>query len=232
MNLETFFEKFDLFADLPDAVAKMGDLVLELAVTGKLVAQNDGDEPASVLLNATKIQRAKLEDAKKIKARLTSPVAPDEQPFDLPPSWAWARLSDVGYELGQKVPNKQFTYIDVSSIDTNKGRISERVEQLDPGDAPSRARKLVSSGTVIYSTVRPYLLNIAIVDHDFDPEPIASTAFGILHPFAGIDNRYLFYWLRSMPFTAYVQAAMKGMAYPDIDCRRWVHEILRFAHDM
>jgi type I restriction enzyme S subunit len=70
---------------------------------------------------------------------------------------------------------------------------------------------------VIYSTVRPYLLNIAIVDQEFDPEPIASTAFGILHPFEGVNNRYLFYWLRSAPFTAYVHAGMKGMAYPAIN---------------
>lgn len=217
MTLETFFEKFDLFADAPDAVAKMRELVLQLAVTGKLVAQDDRDEPVSVLLESTKAQREKLVAAKKIKIRPTLPVNSEEQPFDLPSSWAWARLSDVGYELGQKIPDKRFTYIDVGGIDSDKGRISERVEKLESGDAPSRARKLVARGTVIYSTVRPYLLNIAIVDQDFDPEPIASTAFGILHPFVGINNRYLFYWLRSAPFTAYVQAGMKGMAYPAIN---------------
>lgn len=217
MKLETFFEKFDQFADAPGAVAKMRELVLQLAVTGKLVTQDNRDEPASVLLESTEAERAKLVAAKKIKSRPTSPVEFDEQPFDLPSSWAWARLSDVGYELGQKVPDKRFTYIDVGGIDSDKGRISDRVEKLEPGDAPSRARKLVARGTVIYSTVRPYLLNIAIVDQDFDPEPIASTAFGILHPFAGINNRYLFYWLRSAPFTAYTQAGMKGMAYPAIN---------------
>ena len=217
MNLETFLAKFDQFADAPDAVAKMRELVLQLAVTGKLVAQDKRDEPASSLLESTEAERAKLIAAKKIKSRPTSPVEPDEQPFELPSSWAWARLSDVGYELGQKVPDKRFTYIDVGGIDSDKGRISDRVEKLEPGDAPSRARKLVARGTVIYSTVRPYLLNIAIVDQDFDPEPIASTAFGILHPFEGVNNRYLFYWLRSAPFTAYVQAGMKGMAYPAIN---------------
>ena len=217
MKLETFFEKFDQFADAPDAVAKMRELVLQLAVTGKLVTQDKRDEPASVLLESTEAERAKLVAAKKIKSRPTSPVEADEQPFDLPSSWAWARLSDVGYELGQKVPDKRFTYIDVGGIDSDKGRISDRIEKLEAGDAPSRARKLVARGTVIYSTVRPYLLNIAIVDQDLDPEPIASTAFGILHPFAGINNRYLFYWLRSAPFTAYVQAGMKGMAYPAIN---------------
>jgi len=217
MKLETFFEKFALFADAPNAVEKMREMVLQLAVTGKLVTQDKRDEPASVLLESTEADRSKLIAAKKIKSRPTSPVESDEQPFDLPSSWAWARLSDVGYELGQKVPDNRFTYIDVGGIDSDKGRISDRVEKLEPGDAPSRARKLVARGTVIYSTVRPYLLNIAIVDQDFDPEPIASTAFGILHPFTGIDNRYLFYWLRSAPFTAYVQAGMKGMAYPAIN---------------
>lgn len=217
MTLETFFAKFDLFADAPDAVAKMRELVLQLAVTGKLVAQDNRDEPASSLLESTKAERAKLLVAKKIKSRPTSSVELDEQPFEVPSSWAWARLSDVGYELGQKVPDKRFTYIDVGGIDSDKGRISDRVEKLEPGDAPSRARKCVAHGTVIYSTVRPYLLNIAIVDQDFDPEPIASTAFGILHPFEGVNNRYLFYWLRSAPFTAYVQAGMKGMAYPAIN---------------
>lgn len=217
MKLETFLEKFALFADAPDAVAKMRELVLQLAVTGKLVTQDKRDEPASVLLESMEAERAELVAAKRIKSRPTSPVESDEQPFDLPSSWEWARLSDVGYELGQKVPDKRFTYIDVGGIDSDKGRISDRVEKLDAGDAPSRARKLVARGTVIYSTVRPYLLNIAIVDQDFDPEPIASTAFGILHPFSGINNRYLFYWLRSAPFTAYVQAGMKGMAYPAIN---------------
>ncbi len=217
MKLETFFEKFDQFADAPNAVAKMREMVLELAVTGKLVAHEKRDEPASSLLKSAEAERAKLVAAKKIKSRPTSPVEDDEKSYELPSGWAWARLSDVGYELGQKVPDKRFTYIDVGGIDSDKGRISDRVEKLEPGDAPSRARKLVARGTVLYSTVRPYLLNIAIVDQDFDPEPIVSTAFGILHPFAGINNRYLFYWLRSAPFTAYVQAGMKGMAYPAIN---------------
>ena len=217
MKLETFFEKFDQFADAPNAVAKLRELVLELAVTGRLVTQDNRDESASLLLDSTSDERSKLVAAKMIKSRPLTPVKPDEQPFDVPLGWSWARLSNVGYELGQKVPDKQFTYIDVGGIDSDRGRISDRVEILEPGDAPSRARKLVARGTVIYSTVRPYLLNIAIVDHDFDPEPIASTAFGILHPFKGIDNRYLFYWLRSGPFTDYVQAGMKGMAYPAIN---------------
>jgi type I restriction enzyme, S subunit len=217
MKLETFFEKFEVLAEMPGAVGKLRELVLQLAVTGKLVPQDNRDEPATSLLESTAAERAKLVAAKRIKSRSTGSTDSKEQPFDVPSNWAWAKLSDVGYELGQKVPVKRFTYIDVGGIDSDKGRISDRVEKLEPGEAPSRARKIVARDTVIYSTVRPYLLNIAIVDQDFDPEPIASTAFGILHPFKGVNNRYLFYWLRSAPFTAYVEAAMKGMAYPAIN---------------
>ena len=217
MKIETFFEKFDQLADEPNAVTKLRKLVLELAVKGRLVAQSIDDTPSSLLLEKTRAERAAMLAGEKIKARSPSPMEADKLPFEVPSGWQWARLSDVGYELGQKVPDKRFTYIDVGSIDSDKGRISERVETLEPSEAPSRARKLVKRGTVIYSTVRPYLLNIAIVDRDFDYEPIASTAFGILHPFTGIDNRFLFYWLRSGPFTAYVEEGMKGMAYPAIN---------------
>lgn len=217
MRLETFFEKFELFAEAPGAVEKLRELVLKLAVHGKLVAQEKSDEPASALLEMAIVQRSKLTASSKPRKFQNKTVATDEQPFGLPLGWAWARLSDVGYGLGQKVPDNRFTYIDVGSIDSDKGRISDRIDILEPGDAPSRARKLVARGTVIYSTVRPYLLNIAIINKDFEPEPIASTAFGILHPFEGINSRYLFHWLRSTPFTAYVQASMKGMAYPAIN---------------
>ena len=50
MKLETFFEKFEMFADAPNAVAKMRELVLTLAVQGKLVPQDPNDEPALALL--------------------------------------------------------------------------------------------------------------------------------------------------------------------------------------
>jgi len=217
MRPEVLFEKFDLFVDAPDALANLRELVLELAVTGRLVSQDASDEPASTLLKTVESERTQLVSARRIKARSVPPLQYDELPFELPPNWTWTRLAQVGYELGQKVPDQRFTYIDVGAIDSGKGCVSDGVEIIEPHEAPSRARKLVARGTVIYSTVRPYLRNVAIVERDFDPAPIASTAFAILHPFVGIIDRYLFYWLRSAPFTKYVLAAMKGMAYPAIN---------------
>jgi len=87
---------------------------------------------------------------------------------------------------------------------------------LSPEDAPSRARRIVKKGTVIYSTVRPYLLNTAIVEEEFVPQAIVSTAFAVLHPYSGIIGQYLHYYLRSKFFTRFVESQMSGMAYPAI----------------
>src|SRR5882724_4847141 len=50
MKLETFFERFDQFADAPNAVAMLRELVLDLAVQGKIASQDANDEPAADLL--------------------------------------------------------------------------------------------------------------------------------------------------------------------------------------
>jgi type I restriction enzyme S subunit len=217
MTGAAFVEHALALAERSGRIPAIRAMVVDLATTGRLTAPNEADGSGVALLQQIASQRQRLLGAGKIRQRSGGPVAPNERPFHAPAHWAWCRLSDVGYELGQTVPTETFTYIDVGGIDADRGVISDRVEVVAPQDAPSRARKLVQPGTVIYSTVRPYLLNIAIVEREYAHPPIASTAFGILHPFDGVDQRYLFYWLRSRHFTAYVRAAMKGMAYPAIN---------------
>ena len=218
MNQGTFFENFELLADAPNGVQKLRELILLLAVQGKLVPQDPNDEPASVLLEQIKAEKDILVREKKIKrSRALPSIDLQKIPYELPYNWEWVRLGDVGHDCGQKKPDKIFTYIDVSAINKEQGIISDDVDILEPSEAPSRARKLVSKGSVIYATVRPYLLNIAIIDKQFEPEPIVSTAFAVLHPYSGILNKYLYYYLRSRPFITYVESEMIGMAYPAIN---------------
>ena len=199
-------------------VIELRKVILQLAVMGKLVPQDPNDEPASELLKAIETEEKKLVKEGKIKKPKPLPeIKHDEIPYDLPKGWHWVRLRTICHDWGQKTPDSLFTYIDVGSIDNKRGVISDDVQLLESVDAPSRARKIVRKGTVIYSTVRPYLLNIAIVDKDFNPEPIASTAFAILHPFCEISNQFIYYYLRSPIFIDYVESTMKGVAYPAIN---------------
>jgi type I restriction enzyme S subunit len=71
--------------------------ILDLAMRGKLVKQDPNDEPASVLLKKIKAEKEELVKEGKIKKSKALPeIADDEKPFDIPDSWEWVRLGDIG----------------------------------------------------------------------------------------------------------------------------------------
>lgn len=77
---------------------KLKQSILQYAMEGKLVKQDSNDEPASVLLEKIKAEKAELVKEKKIKkSRPLPPITDDEKPFDIPDSWEWARLGDIFY---------------------------------------------------------------------------------------------------------------------------------------
>jgi type I restriction enzyme S subunit len=202
-------------------IKKLRELILELAVRGLLVAQDPNDEPAAELLNKIAGEKEKLlEDGLIRIKKLTIQVEEDEKPFQIPEGWEWTRLISVGHDLGQLAPETEFTYIDVGSINKELGLVSSP-SVLAANEAPSRARKIVKKGTVIYSTVRPYLLNIAVVDQDFDPMPIASTAFAIIYPYEGVLASFIYRYLRSPTFVSYVESCQTGIAYPAINDKQF-----------
>jgi type I restriction enzyme S subunit len=96
MTLETFFDKFDQFADAPNAVARVRRFILDLAVRGKLVEQDTEDDPADELLKRVQAEKARLIKSGKIKKQeQLPPVADDTIPFDLPAGWAASQLGDI-----------------------------------------------------------------------------------------------------------------------------------------
>jgi type I restriction enzyme S subunit len=60
MNKETFSENFELLADTPTGVQKLRELILSLAIQGKLVPQDSYDEPASILLEKIKNEKKRI----------------------------------------------------------------------------------------------------------------------------------------------------------------------------
>ena len=85
MNNQIFLDHFERLTDVPNAAARLRELVLQLAVQGKLVAQDERDEPAAHLLERIKAERKRLVREKKIKeTKPLSPVSEDEKPFEIP----------------------------------------------------------------------------------------------------------------------------------------------------
>ena len=213
--------------------------ILQMAVQGKLVPQDPNDEPASVLLERIRKEKEKLIKEGKIKKEKnpsyifrgadnlpyekvgnSEPVCiADEVPFEIPDSWEWVRLKEIVYNRGQTKPTDDFCYIDIGSIDNKNQKLSTEENIISADKAPSRARKIVTIGDILYSTVRPYLHNMCIVDRSFTHQPIASTGFAVLTCHTGFHNEFLFYYLMSPNFDAYANDTnnAKGVAYPAIN---------------
>ena len=215
MNAERLLALYERVADAPDAVERLRRFVLDLAVRGKLVEQAPGDEPAARLLKRIAAEKARLVKAGEIKKPKKLPPM-KSQPFDLPSNWCWVRIREITSDRGQRVPDTAFTYIDVSAINKEAGIVADP-KVLAKEEAPSRARKVAVKGDVLYSCVRPYLLNVAVLDHDFDPTPIASTAFAILNGHGLVLPWYLWITLRSPFMVGAVEEYQRGQAYPAIN---------------
>ncbi len=96
MKLETFFEKFEVLAEAPNAVEKMRQLVLQLAVRGRLAQQSLSDVPASELSVQIAHDRESFVKARGLsRQRVIPPVRKADYPFEPPSGWLWTRLGNL-----------------------------------------------------------------------------------------------------------------------------------------
>lgn len=194
--------------------------ILQLAIQGKLVEQRPEEGTGEELYRQIQAEKQKLIREGKIKKEKPLPdIAEDEVPFDIPENWKWVRLRVVVYSRGQVSPRSKFSYIDIGSIDNKNQRLNPEENIIDANQAPSRARKIVDQGDILYSTVRPYLHNMCIIDRPFAYAPIASTGFATMVCHTGVLNKYILFYFLSPSFDAYANDAgnAKGVAYPAIN---------------
>ncbi|WP_161593837.1 restriction endonuclease subunit S [Campylobacter armoricus] len=138
--------------------------------------------------------------------------------YQLPQDWEWKSLNSVVLKTSNINPcdfnEDKFYYIDISSID-NKNFCIYNIKNIYKQDAPSRARKDVLYGDVLYATTRPNLKNIAINYYNFN-NIVASTGFCILRANEKLNNKYLFFFLLSDIFDNYINKYIRGAQYPSV----------------
>jgi len=89
-------DNLPLLAGAPNGIKKLRELILELAVRGKLVPQDPNDEPANELLKRIAEEKARMVAKGKIKKpKQQNEINPEETPFELPAGWVWQRLGSV-----------------------------------------------------------------------------------------------------------------------------------------
>jgi type I restriction enzyme S subunit len=136
----------------------------------------------------------------------------------LPDGWTWKTIGEVTLPV-EKVdptqnPNREFTYLDIASIDNSIHQITDP-ESYYGSDAPSRARQLVQTNDVLFSTVRTYLKKIAQVPEIYDGQ-IASTGFSVLRANAAVLPEYLFYYSLTQQFLEPLNELQRGTSYPAV----------------
>jgi type I restriction enzyme S subunit len=115
-------------------VKKLRELILELAVRGKLVPQDPNDEPASELLKKIEAEKAQLVKEGKLKKQKPLPsISDDEKPFELPIGWEWVRLGNTGLGFTGKTPStKEQKYFEGNIPFIGPGQITPSGVLLEP----------------------------------------------------------------------------------------------------
>ena len=214
---------------------KLKKSVLQEAIRGKLVPQLAEEGSAQDLLEQIKLEKQKLaKEGKLKKSALASSVIfrgddnryyekigkkcvdiTEEIPFDLPDSWSWARGKSVFMPMESTKPSSDFVYIDVDAVN-NRLNIIDKPKKVRIENAPSRATRKLHKNDLLFSMVRPYLKNIALVD-DIYKDAIASTGFYIITPSLGYYPMFLYYLMLSNYVVDGLNSFMKGDNSPSIN---------------
>ena len=229
----SFFEKFieiknsnDKLLDITNQnqnyIKLLKQSILQEAIEWKLTKswreKNKDIEPASVLLEKIKAEKEELVKQKKFKKQKElDPISENEIPFDIPESWEWSKLGNIIKESwnlnihSQLDENELINYVDIASIDSKKYEIWEIIPQK-VSKLSSRARRVLKKWYIMYSLVRPYLNNLAIIKNEKD-NYIGSTWFNVFKPII-ININYVFNFLLSDYVKNYYLELMKWFNSP------------------
>ena len=214
MNRELLLQHFDLITEAPDAVPRLRQFILDLAVRGKLVEQNPNDEPASELLKRLEAERARLVKAGHFRAQHPStPIGEDETPFPVPGSWEWIRVGDgFYYDAGVKREPKELEpnrwLLELEDIERDTSAIVARLKVSDRG--PLSTKSEFKLGDILYGKLRPYLNKVIVAT-----EPgYSTTEIVAIRPFIPLSSSYCCLAFRRPDFVEYVTRLGRGTKMP------------------
>ena len=173
--------------------------VLDLAMRGKLVEQDSNDEPASVLLEKIKAEKDQLIKEKKIKrSKPLPPISDEEKPFEIPDSWEWVRLGDIGAWAAGATPSRKHPEYYGGTIpwlktgDLNDGIVNETSEKITELGVKNSSVKVNEPGNVLIAMYGATIGKLGIVGNQ---ELVTNQACCGCSLFDGVHNWYLFYYL-------------------------------------
>jgi type I restriction enzyme S subunit len=214
MDAQQFLADFGHIADAPGGVTRLRELVLQLAISGRLSERVLGDTSADALIELNRERRKALVAQKSLK-RQPDPKQVDkgDQPWALPDGWTWTRLGYVtNYGDSPKIEfedvSEETWVLELEDIEKGSSKLLSKVL--------ARERKFKSTkngfpaGAVLYGKLRPYLDKVLIAESP----GVCTTEISPISFFENIEAGYLRWYLKSPYFISYADGSTYGMNLP------------------
>ena len=205
----------NLLATAPGGVARLRELILTLAVQGKLVPQDPADEPASVLLQKIRAEKDRLIAEGKIKRdKPVAEIGEEEKPFELPAGWEWANLATIGVinPRNDAPDDMPASFVQMSSIPVEFSA-AHASEQRPWKDIKSGFTQF-AEGDVGVAKITPCFENgkSTVFQNLCNGIGAGTTELHIVRPLGGIERRYVLLFLKTPVFLKEGEAVMTGSA--------------------
>jgi type I restriction enzyme S subunit len=196
-------------------VARLRELILSLAVRGKLVPQDPSDEPASVLLERIRMEKTRLVAEGKIRReKPLAAIAEGEKPYKLPMGWEWSCLSTVG-TINPRNEASDFTpasFVQMSSIPSQL-MAPHQMEERPWGSIKSGFTHF-SENDVGLAKITPCFENgkSTIFRNLANGIGAGTTELHVVRPLDSLNSDYVLIFLKSPDFIHDGEAVMTGSA--------------------
>lgn len=208
-------DSFDLLADSLGGVAKLRELILSLAVRGRLVPQDPSDEPASELLKRIRAEKDRLIKEGKIKREKLLPGLTDEPPpYELPKGWEWSSLAQIGLisPRNEAADEVAASFVQMSSIPVRFGE-EHRVEERHWREIKSGFTHFAENDVGV-AKITPCFENgkSTVFRGLTNGIGAGTTELHIVRPIGGILPDYILLYLKTPDFLIAGERVMTGSA--------------------
>lgn len=194
--------------------------ILRYAMQGKLVEQQETDEPASLLVEQIKAEKERLVKEKVLKKERALPAISEEEiPFDIPSTWVWVRVKDIstfGNFNTVQPPNvlEDEWVLDLEDIEKNTSELLNRTTNREKNVKSNKYR--FQEGDVLYGKLRPYLNKVLVAPS----EGVCTTEIFPVKLLDGINPEYVKFSFMSPYFLNYVNACSYGVKMPRLGTKQ------------
>jgi type I restriction enzyme, S subunit len=174
-NWNRISDHFDTLFTTEFSIDQLKQIILQLAVMGKLVPQDPNDEPASILLEKIAAEKEQLVKEGKIKKQKALPeISDDEKPFDLPDGWEWARVWDVAMLITSGSRDWAKYYASKGAIFITMGNLSrgdyrlrmDNIRFVDPPKGSEGSRTKLEENDLVIS-ITGDVGNLGLIPNNF-----------------------------------------------------------------